>query len=57
MEWQPINNAPDDEWVLVWCRNDDSCMIAMYTEGLWFDENGYTDLNPSHWMPLPEPPK
>ena len=58
-EWQPIETAPKDIGdVLIF--NEDGIDIG------WWDDNQkewcYRDLyltirSPSHWMPLPEPPK
>lgn len=60
MEWQPIDTAPHDEesYILAWdeygynvvrfCGGDD-------TDTQWFD--GEFFISPTHWMPLPEPPK
>jgi len=58
--WQPIETAPKDfTYVLLWDGD-------WHWMGIW-DENGNRweidgheyeeNLIPTHWMPLPEPPK
>ena len=62
-EWQPIETAPKDGTrVLAW-------EYPYYTVVFWDDdeEEPYTPcwkisyggdiMDPTHWMPLPEPPK
>lgn len=64
-EWQQINTAPQDTDVLV---HDPifGVFTAQFLDGVWYrslgghlvsDEVGGDDINPTHWMPLPEPPK
>lgn len=68
-EWQPIETAPpypfvQEKWFvsgpryLLWVPN--YCVIGYYGytergEGRWHG-SGRT-IQPTHWMPLPEPPK
>lgn len=66
-EWQPIETAPRGPWVLLWWPSITDCALVGYVlSGRWkcpigsFD--GYTEgednlAGPTHWMPLPEPPK
>ncbi len=72
-EWQPIETAPrDGSDVLVFGGTYSSECISCEFYGVafnavaiaWWDERSKTwnggDLvthNPTHWMPLPEPPK
>ena len=62
MEWQPIETAPNNEIVLLTGEMDGP--------GDWRIKCGYRDdttrsgwkiwgasWEPSHWMPLPQPPK
>ena len=54
-EWQLRETAPKDgSEVLVW----DHGVItqAAYEQGGWFSIDGGL-VYPTHWMPLPEPPK
>lgn len=64
-EWQPIVTAPMDGTRFLaylpsepvgfedWCITD--CWYSDYTSQL---ETPYcSGVNPTHWMPLPEPPK
>ena len=56
MEWQPIETAPKDGTrVLIF--SVDEVVVAHYEGDMWC-ENEYDNLwhNPTHWMPLPEPP-
>ncbi len=67
MKWQPIETAPKSGGkVLVWDPEWDKYpAIAAYDAkyGRWADEDYDPDedprwhLTPTHWMPLPEPPK
>ena len=61
MDWQPIETAPRDGIAIIgaWqCLNKtwDMNMVQFY-DGNWF--NYYYDgaHNPTHWMPLPNPPE
>ena len=63
--WQPIQTAPLDENVIIWAIDEE--MTVAYKSSLnkqWHlvEVGGYAadaDLSyqPTHWMPLPEPPK
>ena len=62
MTWQRIESAPRNAThVLI----SDGILIFMayrYRDGEWRDSwngsvHGDTDFTPTHWMPLPEPPK
>ena len=63
MKWQPIETAPKDRTtVLVYEPShpssliDDGFVDAAYFNGaVWQSGFGYPE--PTHWMPLPEPPK
>jgi hypothetical protein len=57
MEWQPIETAPSGEVLLYWPRKvkgRNSVLHAMIRVG---NANGAPNRPPTHWMPLPEPPK
>ena len=65
-EWQPIETAPTErsetgDNVLLWIvEYGDVGIIMGYWDGRgWSDSHGHgsNDLKPTHWMPLPEPPK
>lgn len=69
-DWQEMNTAPLDEYVLLW--NNNTVELGYRTENcdsesggpdkyIWFgnylDKDGFTiEFNPTFWMPLPEPP-
>lgn len=66
MEWQPIETAPKgeitdyrDQVVLVWAR-DEWMRVAVFDANAWYlveGQGGALMFDPTHWMPLPEPPK
>jgi len=66
-EWRPIETAPKTgEKILVYRPVHDGYYIPMTGEDYWgstmFDPEGCwmrsrQDCQPSHWMPLPKPPK
>jgi hypothetical protein len=55
-DWQSIETAPSGE---VWCfwKTCGQQQVAERLGGKWFDNDGNQLSEPSHWMPLPEPPK
>lgn len=67
MEWQPIETAPKDgSEILLFCPDDEPQVVAgnyyrpakcwMYADQL-MNEVSPDGCQPTHWMPLPEPPK
>ena len=62
MDWQPIEIAPKDGTeILVYTRCDDIYVVS-YDEVFsapWRIRNheGINEHVPTHWMPLPNPPK
>ena len=57
-EWQPIETAPKDELLLGYA--DGMMRLVMWEGGAWVQvgatiEEGW--FEPTHWMPLPEPPQ
>ena len=63
MEWQPIETAPKDEYVLTYGPLRDGSgfyheVQRMYLPKLvWPVTFMHNALDPTHWMPPPEPPK
>lgn len=56
INWQPIETAsPDaDDVLLYW---DGDITIGMCSDGNWYSElDVQPEGQPTHWMPLPEPP-
>lgn len=57
--WQPIGTAPKDgTLLLVWAPGVEG-LNAIFSLCAWHDEAGFCidELRqPTHWMPLPEPP-
>jgi hypothetical protein len=64
-DWQPINTAPEATWVLVMVPNYGINIATMTRDPNVLGENGkfwflrdQSDLyHPTHWMPLPPPPR
>lgn len=61
-DWQPIETAPKDKWVLIWDPNAECVRVAMWEDSVadfvGANMDWYSDaIDASHWMPLPEPPK
>lgn len=70
MQWRPIETAPKEVSVLVYGEwegeihagdGTKDILIAKFEHGEWYVEGGdyYASYvkNPTHWMPLPRPPK
>ena len=68
-EWQPIETAPKDEFVLLAGPSGYTTIKTIFTTGRmcsdyhtgrWIDHanDDLTDFGfrPTHWMPLPKPP-
>lgn len=67
-EWQPIETAPKDgTYVLLWLSGDGyhgprncNITVGVHTDSGWYyiadGAGGKTSDEPSHWMPLPDPP-
>lgn len=57
MDWQPIESAPKDgTTVLVWSPTH-GAFVAWNKGHGWHTEPGVYVRRPTHWMPIPEPPK
>jgi hypothetical protein len=62
MNWQPIETAPKDgTWVLGYFPMLGVSQMKWFSYGSytehWMRFGGWTPVdNPTHWMPLPEPP-
>lgn len=68
MQWQPIETAPKDGtrllayWPPVFGGDNAGCATTWWvvtSSGLfgWESPWEYADREPTHWMPLPEPPR
>lgn len=66
MDWQPIKTAPYEIDILIYSENyNPEYQIAWWCfrdeEKIWQghadDGEVIEDIEPTHWMPLPEPPK
>lgn len=61
-DWQPIETAPKDGTVvLLWCKPPKNrgtrTRIARFAYNRWSSHSSCHALQPTHWMPLPDPPK
>lgn len=57
-EWRTIESAPKDEMILlVWKREAGqwSIRIGRWVLDTWASRG--EEISPTHWQPLPEPPK
>ena len=57
--WRPIETAPKDGTrILVWVEGAESHEIVGWLGDCWFngDVTDFMFGDPTHWMPLPEPP-
>jgi len=70
MTWQPIESAPKDgSLVILYSPAEEQVCVGVFDHSIWhcackdqpdlgeFGFHGFIDVTPSHWMPLPEPPK
>jgi hypothetical protein len=61
MEWQPIETAPKDGRLIL-AAHDETYQGGVVVISWRHEYNAWADYDcdfwkPSHWMPLPEPPK
>jgi hypothetical protein len=62
MNWRPIKTAPEKTYVLAFQpKGDPAIYVAIYDEGdggwLIDTQTGWDHCDPTHWYPLPKPPK
>lgn len=59
-EWQPIETAPRDGTEIFACVGKYGFEATAFYSGRWNlsnDDDGYAwPYNPTHWMPIPQPP-
>ena len=57
-EWQPIETAPKETTVLLVDKND-NLYVGYYIrrQSRWVSMPCEWRIYPTHWMPLPAPPK
>lgn len=63
MDWQPIETAPKNERLLLLRQKDGDEWSGTFvgywshSRSSWMYGIGRRIPNPTHWMPLPEPPE
>ena len=56
--WQPIENAPKDIGAIIGSNGQWVLAMRWATNGMtWTSEYHRSAVVPTHWMPLPNPPK
>lgn len=59
-KWMPIETAPKDQNILLYgAKRLDYC-VGRFQGGEWITESSHEwhlMYTPTHWMPLPKPPK
>lgn len=58
-EWKPIKTAPKERTVILAAWDYGSWFIqpAKFFNGEWVHGWDHDPIDPTHWMPLPKPPK
>jgi hypothetical protein len=61
VKWEPIDSAPKDGSSILGYADSSFAVVEWYRGGWWsLSEPGAyaedSEWNPTHWMPLPEPP-
>lgn len=54
--WQPIETAPMDNSIIIVCFTNDGGYTKI-SGGLYSDHGTHYGHKPTHWKPLPKPPK
>ena len=60
MDWQPIETAPKDATpILMWHAPNWTLIGWFYEDGSFYRTDGlsFNRKDPTHWMPLPDPPQ
>lgn len=60
--WRPIETAPKDgsSILIIWPRSSADAsdyMVVGWSDEAWRDHHRAIQCSPTHWMPLPEPPR
>lgn len=58
-QWQPIQTAPKDEWIMVWDEAEGIPRIVRFQQCCdgFEDEWGHHAGDLTHWLPLPKEPE
>ena len=55
--WIPVEKENPPEGELILCSDGNVVFQGMLAAGGWAPDNVARGLNPTNWMPLPEPPR
>ncbi len=57
--WQPIETAPRKVEFRCLLGHEHSVVTGYWDGAMWVNERSLlrSEFNPTHWMPLPEPPE
>lgn len=59
-DWRDIKSAPNGEWILLYDEEWEATLGSRHVGMIWDGEaqvEGVPDFKPTHWQPLPEPPR
>lgn len=54
--WIPVEEENPPEGELILCSDGNVVFQGMLASGVWVLDNVVRGLQPTHWMPFPEPP-
>lgn len=55
--WIPVEKESPPEGELILCSDGNVVFQSMFVTGIWVLDNVARGLQPTRWMPFPEPPE